>query len=301
MGEVPQNLFDTQIAASMCGFGDQVGYSALVSRILGTQLTKGSSFTNWLRRPLTDAQLSYAADDVLYLPAVYERLHKLAEEKGRLEWLSDETLAQFDRKLFEPDLDQIWRKVKKSNSLSPKNLAVLQALARWRYQTARELDKPLRFIVSDEAMVELAKVDILTHESLSTRRGMQSKVLDRYGDDIIDVHEDARALPRENWPVTRSNRDRAPSEKSEALADFGWLLIKEIARGAHIAPTHLTSKKDLACFIDAFIQDGDLSDFAINKSWRKKMVGQPLIDLIEGRLVLQVNEHRIKWVNEGSE
>lgn len=301
MGEVPENLFDTQIAASMCGFGDQVGYSALVSRILGTQLTKGSSFTNWLRRPLTDAQLSYAADDVLYLPAVYERLHKRAEEKGRLEWISDETLTQFDRKLFEPDLNQIWRKVKKSNSLSPKNLAVLQALARWRYETARELDKPLRFIISDEAMVELAKVDRLSHESLSARRGMQSKILDRYGDDIIDVHDEARALPSSEWPVTRSNRDRTPSDKSEALADFGWLLIKEIARGAHIAPTHLTSKKDLAFFIDACIQGGDLDEFAINRSWRLKMVGKPLMDLIEGRLVLQVKDHRIKWVSEDTE
>ncbi|MDJ0836015.1 MAG: ribonuclease D [Acidobacteriota bacterium] len=295
MGEMPLNLFDTQIAASMCGYGDQIGYSALVSRLLGTQLAKGSSFTNWLQRPLTESQLNYARDDVLYLPAVYDRLIKRAESKNRLSWIREETSAQLNHAVFEPDPNSMWRKVKKANSLSPRNMVVLQALARWRYETARRLDKPLRFVVSDEAMIELAKVEKLNYESLHARRGMQSKIIERHGHEIIDTHARARTIPKSEWPVTRNSREKPPGERSEALADLSWLLIKEIARNADIAPTHLINKKELAGLIESYFKEGDLSGYPVGEGWRGEMIGKPLVDLIEGRIAIHVRDHRIVW------
>ena len=299
-GRTPANLFDTQIAASMLGYGDQVGYSSLVAKLLGTQLAKGSSFTNWLRRPLTEAQLEYARDDVRYLPEVYETLVARATAKKRLEMIRAEIDSQLDVSVFEPDPADMWRKVKKASSLNPKNLVVLQALARWRYETARRMDKPLRFVLSDEVLIEYAKVPHLTDEGLRARRGTQSKILERCGAEILELHARARRSDKRDWPVRHRTRERPPSDKSESLADLGWLLVKEIARGVDISPTHLTNKKELAHFIEAYLRKDEEHGFDFMKGWRGEMVGQPLMDLIEGRISLIVRDQRIVWENKGS-
>lgn len=295
MNDMPQNLFDTQIAASMCGLGDQIGYSGLVERLVGVQLAKGSSYTNWLQRPLSESQLSYARDDVLYLPALYKRLVKKGKDKKRLDWILLEMESQLNRGLFEPDPDELWRKVKKASSLRGRNLIVVQAFARWRYNLARKMDKPMRFIFSDEVMVELSKIDRLTVEHLRSRRGIQARIIDRHGAELIDIHKEARAQPKDKWPILRDPDDKPPSEKSEALADLAWMLLKETARRADMAPTHLSNKKELAAFIEAYHRGKDLTRFAVGRGWRWEMAGTQLIDLIEGRLVIKVQNRRIIW------
>lgn len=295
MNDMPVNLFDSQIAASMCGFGDQVGYSALVERLTGVQLVKGSSYTNWLQRPLSEAQLSYARDDVLYLPALYRRLVKIATDKKRLDWVTMEMTSQLNRKLFEPEPSELWRKVKRVNSLRSRNLPVIQDLTLWRYDLARLLDKPLRYVLSDEVLVELAKVEQLTLEQLRTRRGIQSRVLERYGKEIVAAHTKSRQRPKEDWPILRQPNDKPLSPRSEALSEIAWMLVKEIARGADMAPTHLSNKKELAYFIEALHRKADLTQFEIGKGWRWAMAGQPLIDLIEGRLVIRVKNRQMYW------
>jgi len=294
-GEVPRNLFDTQIAASMCGYGEQIGYSALVSRVLKVQLTKGSSYTNWLQRPLTKAQLRYARDDVAYLPDLYRQLIKKAAAKKRLDWILEETNLQLSGQLFDPDPDQLWRKVKRAGTLRGRHLAVLQALTRWRYHLARELNRPVRFLASDEVLIELAKVEHLTLEALSARRGIQPRFIERHGDDMIKCHAAARTLPADAWPSLRDSTEAVPSEKSEALADLAWLLLKETARKADISATHLIGKKELAVFIETRMQDGDLSAFPISSGWRRRMVGASLVELLEGRLVIKVKNQQIVW------
>lgn len=298
MKAMPVNIFDTQIAASMCGLGDQIGYSSLVDRLLSVKLAKGSSYTNWLQRPLSDAQLSYARDDVLYLPAVYLRLVKLAREKGRISWIEQEMKDQLCAKLFEPDPNQLWRKVKKASSLRGRNLAVLQAFARWRYEIAQEMDKPLRFVLSDEVMVEVCKLDRLTPEQLRARRGIQSRIIERHGETLSKLHAEAKETPRDQWPVLHPPDQKPPSDKSEALADLAWMLVKELARNAQMAPSHLANKKTLAQFIECYHREGDLSRFEIGKGWRWEMVGQQLIDLMEGRLTIKVKNRRIYWEKE---
>ena len=295
MGEVPVNLFDTQIAASMCGYGDQIGYGSLVARLLGVQLAKGSSYTNWLQRPLTESQLKYARDDVLYLPEVYEKLQAKGRARDRLKWILEEMNTQLHEKLFDPDPAELWRKVKRSKTLKPKDTPVLQELAHWRDDIARKVNRPVRFILSDEAMLELAKIDKLTLENLRSRRGVQAGFVDRYGEQILSSHQSGRARPKTEWPQSSGVEQRPPSEKSEALADLAWLLIKEIAEKAHIAPTNLIAKKSLAYFLDAYIRNKELDSFSISHGWRKKMVGDLLVKLIEGELVIKVQDKKIIW------
>ncbi|CAM2066360.1 ribonuclease D [Sulfidibacter corallicola] len=295
MGSIPQPIFDTQIAASMCGLGDQISYAALISKTLGIQLRKGDSFTNWLQRPLTDAQIRYAQDDVRYLPDAYDKLVALAKSQGRLNWIREETAAQLTNDLFNPDPAGLWRKVKKVGQLKEKDLVVLQGLAIWRDQKARELDKPLRFVLSDEVMVELAKMDKLTLDQLKSRRGIHPKFVQRHGESLQETHARARDLPRSQWPKLKESKNRGPSDKAEALADLAWILIKEIAHKANMAPANIILKRDLAPFIDATLSGKDTTKFAISHGWRKEMVGSLLVSLMEGRMIIKVESQHITW------
>ena len=294
MKEMPAGIFDTQIAASMCGFGDQISYSALVNRLLDVMLPKGNSFTNWLQRPLTAEQIRYARDDVLYLPGVYNQLRELAVSRGRLAHIEEEIGLQLHPGLFDPDPDQLWRKVKKAGSLRQKDLPVLQALAAWRDQTAQRQNKPVRFVISDEVLVELAKVPTLTLEGLKARRGLHPRMLGRYADDMIQLHAEARAKPKSEWPHSKQS-GRPPSDKSESLADLVWLLIKEIAHTADMSPANIILKRDLPGYIDALIFNRDTRSYPIEHGWRRDLVGQPLRNLLKGQLIIKVKRHRIVW------
>jgi len=144
-------------------------------------------------------------------------------------------------------------------------------------------------------LIELAKVEHLTLEALSARRGIQPRFIERHGDDMIKCHAAARTLPADAWPSLRDSTEAVPSEKSEALADLAWLLLKETARKADISATHLIGKKELAVFIETRMQDGDLSAFPISSGWRRRMVGASLVELLEGRLVIKVKNQQIVW------
>ena len=297
MNAMPANVFDTQVAASMCGLGDQLGYGVLVAKLLGVQLAKGSSYTNWLQRPLTGTQLRYARDDVHYLSAVYKKLVDMAQAKQRLQWIQEELLQQLNEELFTQDPAELWRKVKKAKSLKERDLPVLQEMAIWRDTMARKINKPVRFLLSDEAIIELARIDQLSLENLKSRRGLTAGIVNRYGEEILRRHSEGRSAPKAKWPRNEKQR-RPPSEKSEAMADLAWLLIKEIADNAHLAPIHLIAKKDLPYFIDAYVRGKDLSDFPISHGWRKATVGDLLVKLIEGKLTIKVQNRQIVWLED---
>ncbi len=295
MEEMPANCFDTQIAASMCGYGEQIAYAGLVSKLLGVEIFKGSSYTNWLKRPLTEAQLRYAREDVKYLPQLYRKLVGVAEKRNRLEWVREEIRQQLPNDLFDPVPGELWKKIKRAGSLRSGDAAVLRELAKWRDDLARQIDKPVRFILNDEVMVELAKVKELGMEQLANRRGVSSGFLDRHGQTILECHRRARALPKSEWPPRKDRRSNAPSDKAESLAELAWLLVKEVAKKANIAPGHLILKKELPGVIDAYIQRRDWEKHPIFRGWRESMAGKPLIELIEGRLSIVVHHQQILW------
>ena len=229
------------------------------------------------------------------LPDAYEALVNRANKLGRLEWIMEETSIQFDLSRFDPDPEELWRKIKKAGNLRARNAVVLRELAIWRDRIARAGDKPVRYIISDEAMIELAKADRLNLDVLGARRGLQPRFIERYGKELIECHQHARKIPKDEWPDVRSLYDRGPSEQSEALADLAWLMVKEIAKKSDMAPNNLVSKKGLTTFIDAYLQGRKLDDFPLHQGWRGAMVGKPLINFIEGRVAVKVENRRIVW------
>ncbi|WP_394130000.1 ribonuclease D [Shewanella maritima] len=153
----PTPLFDSQIAASLCNMGHAVGYAKLVQQCLDVELDKGESRTDWMKRPLSDAQLQYAANDVYYLHKLYPQLVKSIEEKGRLAWLLEEGERITEGRLTKADTDKAYLKVKNAFQLSPRQLACLQVLAKWRMQKALDKNMALGFILKDHALIGLAK------------------------------------------------------------------------------------------------------------------------------------------------
>ncbi|MFW2134544.1 ribonuclease D, partial [Ectothiorhodospira haloalkaliphila] len=157
-GRVPGPIFDTQVAASLLGHGDQVGYGKLIQLVLGVELEKGQSRTDWAQRPLETIQLRYAADDVHYLARAYPLMRQALEDNGRLAWLEDDFQRMQDPRTYQPDPETIWRRLKGINTLRGEQaLAVARNLARWREQEAMRLDRPRRWLLQDEVILDLAR------------------------------------------------------------------------------------------------------------------------------------------------
>ena len=169
---LPQNLFDTQLAATFLGDGDQIGYGNLVRQRLGVELDKAHSRADWMQRPLTKEQLEYAADDVRYLRDLYHQMSADLEKQQRSEWLKEDFTALSDSANYVADPETIWRKIRGAGKLKGVQLAVLQQLAAWREQTAMNRDRPIRWIIKDEVMLDLARFAPDKLDKLSQIRGL---------------------------------------------------------------------------------------------------------------------------------
>ena len=168
-GSVPVSVFDTQIAAMVCGFGDAASYETLVKRLAGKALDKASRFTDWVRRPLTERQLRYALDDVIHLCTVYERLSENISKTGRTSWVSEEMIALCNPSLYRLEPNDAWRRIK-ARSKNPRTLAILREIAAWREREAQNRNLPRKHIIRDEALVEIAAHAPTTPEELEKVR-----------------------------------------------------------------------------------------------------------------------------------
>ncbi|MCB1042497.1 MAG: ribonuclease D [Acidobacteria bacterium] len=295
MGKLPRSVFDTQIAAAMCGLGEQISYGALVQKTLGVQLQKSDGYTDWMQRPLTTKQVAYARDDVRYLIAAYEELCKRSQRLGRQAWLDEEMAESMDPSIYASDPDQAWSRVKKWSSLPDRDLVVLQALARWRELRARALDKPIRFVVSDEGMISVARMKHVTLEDLKARRSFTRLSLSSFADDLMAVHEKARKIPKDQWPVFHT-KTRIPSEESDLVAELAWALLHLIARDSEISTSRLVTKKDLPSLVDQLVRGKDVSSHPLFHGWRYTMAGSKVEDLVHGRLSLTVLKGKVVQV-----
>ncbi|MGD8547241.1 MAG: ribonuclease D, partial [Thiohalophilus sp.] len=216
-GRVPAPIFDTQIAATLLGFADQIGYASLVEKILGTQLDKSHTRTDWAQRPLSQNQLAYAADDVVYLmqlyPVIIDRLHKL----GREDWLQDDFAALSDPTIYQNDPTESWQRVSGNGKLKPRQLAALQRLAVWREKRAQTLNKPRKWIMSDDVLINLSQRLPDSQKKLTSIRGLPESLIREHADELIQFIEQARTLPDDQLPATR---DRfIPTREQEILLD----------------------------------------------------------------------------------
>lgn len=279
MGTVPSPIFDTQIAASLLGHGEQVGYGKLVELVCKTQLDKSQSRTDWSRRPLSEKQITYAADDVRYLRDVYHQLTSELTTLGRTEWLRADFDAMTQPEKYQPDLENVWKRVKQHNRLKGVQLAVLKKLAHWREEKAVEKDKPRKWMGSDDLLIDLSRTLPSNEDELSTLRSVDSNFVKHRGKFILKLIAEAKQTPKDQWPVLKKFDKLKPEQ--DALVEYLWAAAKLKAAEHQISLASLTTRKEVERLVS-----GD-EGVGVMKSWRYSLLGETLKNLIEGRILLK--------------
>ncbi len=287
-GTPPAPIFDTQIAATVLGQGEQVGYGALVQTVLGLQLEKTQARTDWCRRPLNEEQLNYAADDVRHLREVFHAQRRQLQELGRDEWLTEDFAELSNPARYTVEPEKAWRKVKGASRLKPAQLAVLQQLAAWREQRAVQLDKPRRWILKDDPLLDLARQQPKTQDKMSHIRGLDAGLLKRSGNELLDLIEKAQATPREAWPSLPKGPRLSPAQ--EPLVDLGMALLRERCREQNISPGAVGSRKEIEALLH-----GEDSELPLLHGWRRAVAGETLQRLFAGELSLSVAEGGLQY------
>lgn len=285
-GRVPSPVFDTQIAAAVLGHGEQVGYAALVKAMLGHELHKGQARTDWSRRPLERDQLAYAADDVRYLAEIYPRLQETLEQRGRLQWLTEDFEALTDPGRYLPDPEGQWRRIKGANRLRGVQLTVLQRLAAWREETARSLDKPRRWILKDDALLELARQMPKNKQRLSRIRGVGD--LGRREETILHLIAEALSRPEHDWPKPVSSPRLDPEQ--EVVLDALVALVRQRGAENEVSPSAIATRRDLERLLL------DDPDAPLRHGWRYELAGRDALAFLEGKSQLRVERGRLRLV-----
>jgi ribonuclease D len=281
-GRVPAPVFDTQVAASLLGHGDQIGYAKLVQTVLGRTLEKGHTRTDWALRPLEPEQLAYAADDVRYLAEAYPIMLRTLEETGRLVWLEEDFRALADPQRYRPDPDGAWLRVKGNAHLKPQQLAVLQKLAAWREREAMGRNRPRRWVLQDEILLELARRQPRDMRALGKVRGLDERPLTRHGDTLLTLIREAGSLPPERWPTPPERRVLNPEQ--DALVDVAMGILRHQARMNDISPAAIASRRD----VEAVVCGDRESDLV--HGWRARLAGDAIRDWLSGQTRLCVRD-----------
>lgn len=267
-GQSPQPLFDTQIAAALLGYGDQLGYAGLVKKTMGIELDKSLSRTNWARRPLNDKELAYAADDVRYLAELYPRLKEELKQRGRLEWMQQdcEALAQADRYLVHPERE--WKRLKGLARLDANAQNIAANLAQWRETVAEKRDRPRRWILADDALYTLAQRQPRSLDQLADLQALPAKTLDTHGAVLIGLIEQTL---EENAParVVEKIQDDEDKKRLKRMLERA----RGIAQELEIPSSMLATRAD----IEALVEHADKADIALLRGWRREVAGEQLL------------------------
>jgi ribonuclease D len=283
-GELPRPIFDTQIAATLLGYGDQLGYAKLVQGMLGQTINKEHARTDWTRRPLEEAQLQYAMDDVRFLLPIYEEQLQRLKARGRERWLEDDFERLTDTRLYLPDPAELWRRVKGARNLKPKQLVVLQQLARWREDRARDSNRPRKWLLSDDVMVDIARRSPSSLEALEKIRGWNS-FTKKHAQDILEQSRLARSIPEQQWPV--AERITSLSAQQEAMVDLLMSLVRVRAMENDVTPAVLATRKDLEHLVL------DRNNGAVLTGWRYELVGKELIECLNGEKIITIQDNNV--------
>lgn len=278
-GAVPQNIFDTQIAASVCGFGDSASYDSLVRAICKVELDKSSRFTDWSARPLSEKQRLYALADVTYLRDIYRELKSQVESTRRWDWVEDEltTLRSLDTYVVQPE--QAWERLKMKFN-RPRDLAALQVLAQWREKRAQDSDQPRSRILKDDVLHELATQRPLSAEAFDKLRAVPRGFgRSSAAGEIISLLKEVEALPKSALPAM-PERYRGPSPKG-AVGDLVRVLLKAVSEQHGVAARIIATSDE----IDALVLD-DEADVPALKGWRRKLFGEKALAIKHGRIGL---------------
>jgi ribonuclease D len=290
-GATPVPIFDTQVAAMVAGFGDQVGYDALVSALTGAQIDKSHRFSDWSARPLSASQLAYAAADVTHLRLVYQNLLDRLARNGRTDWVQEEMTALTDPSLYRADPDTMWQRLKLRPN-SRRQAALLRAIAAWREREAQRVNIPRGRLLKDEAIPEIAALapdsaEILTRARSVTRGFAEGKS----GLSLLAAIAEAKELPEADLPEIALRGEREGPRPSPALVALLRVLLAAKSEEHGVAPRLLASSDDLDRLA---IEDSPA--IPATQGWRRRMFGEDAMALRDGRIALATRGKRIRLI-----
>lgn len=289
-GKLPTPIFDTQVAAMVCGFGEQVSYETLVNTLCKKQLDKSSRFTDWAMRPLTSKQLKYALADVTHLRKIFVKLADQVEKMKRTAWIKDEMkkLSDKEKYIFRPN--EAWERIRLPNN-KPRTLCVLKEVAKWREELAQRADVPRGRIMKDEAIAEIASHPPTTREALAKMRNVNQGFADsEKGQEVLDAVKRGMDMDLDDGPK-RENRPQLPPGIGPTT-DLLRVLLKMKCEEGEVAPKLLAKSEDLEQ-IAAYGEDADVPAL---KGWRLKLFGEEALALRSGKLALAVEGGKLKLV-----
>jgi ribonuclease D len=287
---IPHPIFDTQVAAMVCGFGDSVSYDQLVQKIKGVHIDKSSRFTDWSRRPLTEKQLEYALADVTHLRDVYLALKEKLEAAGRSLWLTEEMAVLEARETYDLHPDDAWKRLK-MRVKKPIELAVLQKVAAWREREARNRNVPRSRILKDDTIYEIAQQQPADAEALARLRTIpKGWERSQSGGALLEAIGEALAIPKTDLP--RLPRQTHVPEGAAAASEMLKVLLKIVSEKEGVAAKIIANSDDL----EKIAIDGEAADVAALHGWRRELFGETALNLITGKVALRFIDRKIEAV-----
>ncbi len=291
LGVIPKPLFDTQIAGMAAGFGEQIAYDALVRQMLRIDIDKSSRFTDWSRRPLSQAQLDYALADVTHLAEIYPRLRERLERDGRLAWVEEEMADLVDPSNYDMTPENAWRRLKPRRHTA-KYLSVFRSVAAWRERMAQTRDQPRGRIIKDDAIDEIATQAPTDVEALSRLRSVPKGFgASRFGPELLEAVREALAAPEAHAPVVERPRPPATPQGAGAVVELLKVLLKARAEEAGVASKLIATVADLEK-----IAADDAADTPALQGWRRDAFGHDALKVKRGELALVLDGGRVRVV-----
>jgi ribonuclease D len=289
-----RNVFDTQIAAGFVGLGAQCSYDTLLAEVLGVRLAKSASFTRWDTRPLSPEQLGYARDDVVHLLELAAELERRLTTLGRLEWAREECRF-LECSSDERDLNTVFARLPRIRGLSATSQTIARELVQWREHTASKADRPVQSILSDAALVELAKRKPSSSNQLEQIRGVGAASLHRRANELLDAVRRGSERPLE--PLSQETRPPAPDPDDGPLIAVAEALVRTRARETGLAYELLAARADLQAIVAAWRVSGEEADVRTLRGWRRELVGSELLELLDGGVSLSVSGGKLRMLH----
>ncbi len=286
---LPSPIFDTQVAAMVCGFGDQVGYDTLVRKLARAKIDKTTRFADWSRRPLSKRQIDYALSDVIHLRPVYAKLCRQLDQNGRITWLEEEMAILTNPATYVTDPEKAWRRLK-PRSGDRRFLAVLRELAAWREREAQRRDQPRSHVLRDDRLLDIAAQRPSSVEELARARGVSRNLAEgRIGAGILEAVSAALSQPESAWPQAPQRKDLPPS--LGPLIDLLKVTLKARCQEHGVAPKLVASVGDLEQ-----IASGAGEGIPALSGWRRKVFGETALALKEGQLSIAVENGGLRFL-----
>jgi ribonuclease D len=286
-----RNVFDTQLAAGFVGMPAQCSYDTLLTQLLGVRLSKSASFTRWDARPLSREQLAYAREDVLHLLELATELQSRLSALGRLEWARQEC-ESLQRASDERDLDTIFERLPRIRGLSESSQAIARELVEWREATASAGDRPVQSVLADAVLVEIAKRKPASAGALEQIRGAAQGSLRRRGAQVLEAV--SAGAERPHRPLELKARSAPPDPIDAPLVALSEALVRARAREADLAYELIASRTDLQTIVSSLRGASQEPDVRTLRGWRRELVGEELLELLDGRVSLSVRSGRLE-------